>query len=56
MKMSWKDTVLVHSNPVIAGAKREDITLEEAYKQIKDILWLCTIRRWRETKELKKSL
>ena len=36
---------------VIAEAKRGDITLEEAYEQIKDIAWPWTIRRWGETKD-----
>jgi len=35
----------------IADAKRENITLEEAYDQIKDIAWPWTIRRWGETKD-----
>jgi len=30
-------------NSVIAEAKPEDITLEEAYEQIKDIAWQWTI-------------
>jgi len=30
---------------------RENITLEEAYDQIKDIAWLWTIRHWGETKD-----
>jgi hypothetical protein len=38
-------------NSVIADAKREDITLEEAYRRIKDIAWPWTIRRWGETKD-----
>ena len=37
-------------NSVIAEEKRGDITLEEAYEQIKDIAWPWTIRRWGETK------
>jgi len=35
----------------IAEAKRENITLEEAYDQIKDIAWPWTIRRWGETRD-----
>ena len=35
----------------IAEAKRENLTLEEAYDQIKDIAWPWTIRRWGETKD-----
>jgi len=35
----------------IAEAKRENITLEEAYDQIKDIAWPWTIQRWGETKD-----
>ena len=38
-------------SPVISEAKREDITLEEAYEQIKNIVWPWTIRRWGETKD-----
>jgi len=35
----------------IAEVKRENITLEEAYDQIKDIAWQWTIRGWGETKD-----
>jgi len=35
----------------IAEAKRNNITLEEAYDKIKDISWLWTLRRWGETKD-----
>jgi len=35
----------------IAEAQRENITLEEADDQIKDIAWRWTIRRWGETKD-----
>ncbi|CUS10220.1 unnamed protein product [Tuber aestivum] len=35
----------------ITGAKRGNITLEEAYGLIKDIAWPWTIRRWGETKD-----
>jgi len=35
----------------MAEAKCENITLEEAYDQIKDIAWPWTIRRWGETKD-----
>ena len=38
-------------NSLIADTKRGDITLEEAYEQIKDIAWPCTIRLWGETKD-----
>ena len=36
---------------VIAKAKGGDITLEEAYEQIKDIPWPWTIRRLGKTKD-----
>jgi len=35
----------------IAEVKSENITLEEAYEQIKDIAWPWTIRCWKETKD-----
>ena len=38
-------------NSGIADAKRGDITLEEAYEQIKDIVWPWTIQRRGETKD-----
>jgi hypothetical protein len=38
-------------NSVIADAMREDITLEEAYRLIKDIAWPWTIRPCGETKD-----
>ena len=47
---------LKHHSPlplslVIVEVKRGEITLEKAYKQIKDIAWPYTIRRWGETKD-----
>ena len=42
-------------NSVIADAKRGDMTLEEAYEQIKNIAWPWTIRCWGETKDSKRS-
>jgi len=36
---------------VIVRARRGSITLEEAYAQIRDIVWPWTIRRWGETKD-----
>jgi hypothetical protein len=36
---------------VVAEVKHENITMEEAYSQIKDIVWPWTIRRWGETKD-----
>ncbi|KAG0638241.1 hypothetical protein HOY80DRAFT_1079619 [Tuber brumale] len=37
----------------ITEAKRENITLEQAYDQIKSIAWPWTIRRWGETRDAK---